>query len=243
MWKPGLRAVGLCLLVILPLACSGGGSGSAPGQQARMAEVPTTLSVTDRRIDTFAQAFVSLKKVTLESDGTRRVLFEDAAGVPINLLELSGEKRPLSVAALPPGTYTVTVTLDNSVTLVEDDGTVHTGHFGNAATLTVPVTGQITVNDSSREVVLDFNARSFDFDDTSGKVTPQIQLVSAGAGLPFHNKFTGRVVDVQDDQTFTFRLEHGTTVITVTLLPGAVVFDEASGQTGSTTALLAPDQN
>ncbi|RMF94453.1 MAG: DUF4382 domain-containing protein [Nitrospinota bacterium] len=243
--RTGLWSIGLLLLPLFLWSCGGGGGGGSSQPQASTppAQVATSLFVTDRSADEFAQVFVTVKRVALKRADQTHLLFDDASGIPLNLLELAGEKRLLGVAPLPPGRYEVVITVDNMVTLVEKDGTTREGHFTQDGDFSFNGNGEVTVAEDSPEVVLDFDTRSFDFDPDSGVITPAVTVSPpASATLPFSGKLEGVVMEVTDATNFSLQLEHSTQTVTATLLPGATVLDEASGQTSTTTDLLEAGQ-
>jgi hypothetical protein len=246
--KNVLWTISVVMLSLVLFSCGGGDNGGT-GQQIQppppglQTNIAASLFVTDRSADEFSQVFVTLRRVELTSGDQNYLLFDNPAGTPLNLLELAGEKRLLSVNELPAGTYEVAITVDSDVTLVENDGTVQNGRFSDDGDFTFLGNGQATIDDNVTEIVLDFDTSGFDVDLNAGAVTPSV-IVSpaASANLPFNGKLEGFVTEIRDVNTFVFTPEHSALTITAMLRPNATVFDELSGETAASTILLAPGQ-
>ncbi len=236
------------LLLILG-ACGGGGGGgsssssSSGGTTASLGTV--SVFVTDDLTTEYSKAWITILKVTaVSSDGTEYPLFEDPAGRVFNLLELSGVGALLNVAELPEGTYnTVRITMKNEITLTDKQGSTMNAAFApTGQEYVMDVSGSFTVvAGQNTSFGLDFDTKQFSYDAGTGLVSSMVIFKTEEEMKGLHQtdaEVEGHVVEVLDSQSFTMQLEHGMTVVTVTLHPTAVVYDEDTGSTSSDTSLL-----
>jgi len=212
-------------LAALIWGCGGGGSSSPSFSSTGTARV----FVTDA-IDTNAQVWVKIYKLTLTTESGPKTIFDDAAGKEIDVRALhdsSGQLFSLlNSATIPVGAYTgATFTVDKSITVfapgattgtvktLPDDGTGH-------ATIPVTFTPAINVTASTTDVVFDFDLAQWV--EHGGVVTPVVNHNHDNTGLHDKNRhhdedYEGTVASLSGTPpTQTFTINHAGGTINVT---------------------------
>ena len=219
------------------VACGGGGGTTAAGPGF------VSVMVTDAISTQYTKVWVTLTKVTVKnSAGTVVELFNDPAGKIINLTELKGVSNLLSTQSLAADTYSdLTITLDSTVTLNDSTATPITATLSATEIL---VAGTFTVSGGSTSVGIDFDLANFNYDATTGIVSPTVvlrdhktmqSLSQAYAEL----KGTLKSVATSNTTDFVMTIDNGagaTADVAVTLLGNATVYVDAdqSSQPGVT---------
>lgn len=175
---------------LLLYACgSGGGSGGGSDRNdgaGSSAAGAGTLYITDAPIDTYQQVILTVYSVEFEKpDGTRVVIFSDAAGITYDVSKLVGILSKLPNASIPAGVYSkVFTTIGSEVVLVDSLGAPVAPNpivAANAWTTciadkcTIEIAQSVTVV-NNQSVVLDFDLKSFDYDPAANTVTAKLAL-------------------------------------------------------------------
>jgi hypothetical protein len=220
----------LCLLatILIAIGCGGGGASTGTGGGSGGGVGAGSLFITDS-LDNHSQVWITIKKVTLLSTSGNVVVFDDPAGVTVDLKTLrdANGERYAFLSKIPAGTYTgIEVLVDKTLTLYQGGSStgqtrVFEGNDGTNAVLSMTFDSPMTIT-SGTNLVLDFNLSGWNDNGTTVTGTPFLRL-SRGDNLNDngrHERFMyhGTVQNLQGDapnQTFTLtRGRHSITVKT-----------------------------
>lgn len=238
----------LVFAVVLLAACGGGGSNTATEGRSVV-----SVLITDAVSDQYAKVWVTVLKVTAEdSNGAPVTLYDNPDGLVVNLSELNGVAALLNTQNLTPGAYSnFQVTLANEVSLVERvTGRIVPAAF-NAAGYpeVVPVQGNITIGSGTGTITIDFDLKQFNYDSTTGLVTPVLILKNdIGNGRSASGKLDrtyaeveGTVREITDGVSFVLQPKHGSVSLRVNLLPATTIYDYRDGSVSSDAGVLVPE--
>jgi hypothetical protein len=218
----------LALMVVYLTSCAGSNSNS-PQANVQTSGTAVTLQTGDAANDQIAKFEVTISSIVLTgANGTSNTGNLLSAPAEVEFSHEAGAFEPLSLAHVPPGTYTgATVTISNPevVAIVGGVPTKLTATL-SSATVNVTFTPNITVGSSPMFLNFDLNlASSVTISGTTATIAPSFK-VSTSTVAPENN---------EDDQDGEFDDAHGR--VTAINAPNFTI------QTSSTSITFATDSN
>jgi hypothetical protein len=174
--------------------CGGGGeSSTSPSVPTPppVAQSAVSTFITDNLNTAYSQVWIGLTDISLvDATGKSVSLFHSSTPSVFNLSSLASVASMLSTATVPQGSYVkAVVTMDDKVQLVPRDGsaTINATFKGDGTPTVLPVEIQFTPN-STDQLVLDFDLAKFDYNATTGHVTPSVakSAKKGGDSKDFH---------------------------------------------------------
>lgn len=213
-------------------ACGGGGNSETTLPSAAPLSYNLQTFITDNLATEYSKVWVTIKKITAIDGAGAEVTLLDATAAPVtvNLSSLADVGQFMSTVTLPAGVYArVKVTLGNAVQLVSLDGATTTAaKFSATDTDFVWTIRDLDINPAnSGQLVLDFNLAKFDYNATTGIVTPVIERRDAAEAF---GKFVRQQAEVHGTVTAVNASINSFTV-TDPRLGGSVVITLASDAT------------
>lgn len=234
-WLPLLAGVALLLA-----GCGGGGSNTEQGSVA--------VFVTDGFDDSYSQVLVTVYQIAVgrQGDGgSFQIVFDDPAGVTMDVRALANLSQFLGVSSVPAGTYNrarivlgnqlqLTSTSGSSTTVALDAG-VGTPLDGNKVAFEFPIQMEVQAMQNAT-LAVDFDLPNFSI--VNGLVRPALRhLREHEMGNRQHlAEIKGTIIEVGQNQ-FSLRLRNGATV-TVLTTDQTAIYNERAG----TPATLAAGQ-
>ncbi len=241
----------LAALAATLTACGGGDDSSndfTPTPNAATTPAALSVFITDDISTQYRKVWVSVTQVTaVDSGGAEQTLYQDAAGKVFNLPELDAVGALLNTAPLAAGDYqSLNITVANTVELVNSNGLTMTARFNDAGTpQVINVTADFTVTDGqSSAIALDFDLKQFNYDATTGIVSPVIVFQNETQVKELERRYAkleGAVSAITDASHFTLRSTARAPLITVTLAPNVTVVNELTRIIAADTSALAVD--
>jgi hypothetical protein len=213
-------------------ACGGGGAESSLGPTVSANSYTLQTYITDNLATEYAKVWVSIKKITaVDSTGAEVTLFDGSTSpATVNLSSLAAVGQFLASVSLPAGIYSqVKVTLGNAVQLVSlDGGTTISAKFSADGSDLVLSIRDIDLNPAvSGQLVLDFNLAKFNYDATTGIVTPVVEHPKPADAF---GKFIRQEAEVHGTVD-SVNASAGSFTVTDAHLGGAVIVSLASDAT------------
>ncbi len=219
------------------MGCGGGGSSPLPSGSSSVG-----VYVTDSPLSTYSQVLVTVLKAELANTdtGASLVLVDATAtgGLTYDVTDLAGVLTLVNVAQIPPGEYNqVTITLSNSITLVDSSGNVTTAKFvptGDTFTLQVQIQGNITVQpNATGTLILDFDLVQFNYDPSTGLVAATVVVDDSEQGYPGYghlDKLEGRVTSIDaSNLRLAILPEHSSIPVSIQVTPLTVCPGKGTG--------------
>lgn len=225
-WLPLLAG-----LAIFLVGCGGGGTGGTE-------QGSVSVFVTDGLDDQYSQVLVTVYQIAVGrqgDEGSFQSVFEEPAGVTMDVRALANLSQFLGVSTLPAGTYNrARVVLGNQIQLTSNSGSstlaldagVGRPLDGNKVAFEFPIQLMVQAMQNSTFVV-DFDLPSFSI--VNGLVRPALRHLREHemGNRPHLAEIKGTVTEVAQGQ-FSLRLRNGA-VVTVALTDQTVIRNERSG--------------
>lgn len=224
-------------IFLFSMGCGGGGSSPLPSGGSSVG-----VYVTDSPLSTYSQVLVTVLKAELANTdtGASLVLVDATAtgGLTYDVTDLAGVLTLVNVAQIPPGEYNqVTITLSNSITLVDSSGNVTTAKFvptGDTFTLQVQIQGNITVQpNATGTLILDFDLVQFNYDPSTGLVAATVIVDDSEQGYPGYgrlDKLEGKVTSIDaSNLRLTILPEHSAIPVSIQVTPLTVCPGKGTG--------------